>query len=77
MKKRDSMHSQQFFEYLLAGEQLISSKISDKKFYSQQNDEHGEKIVKTVEKYLASRLICDNTKVKKVQRNIFHVPSDE
>lgn len=64
-------------ESLFAGDQLISSRVSDEKFYTRRSDDDGEKIAKTVEKYSAARFICDNTKLKKVQRNIFHVPSDE
>jgi hypothetical protein len=60
-----------------AGDQLISSRVSDEHFYARRSDEEGEKIAKTVEKYSAARLICDTTKLKKVQRNIFNVPSIE
>lgn len=62
---------------MLTGDQLISSRISDDNFYNRRNDEIGEKIAKTVEMYSAARFICDNTKLKKVQRNIFLVPSPE
>lgn len=66
-----------FHFFMLAGDQLISSRISDDNFYNRRNDEVGEKIAKTVEMYSAARFICDNTKLKKVQRNIFLVPSPE
>jgi hypothetical protein len=60
-----------------AGDQLISTRMSDENFYSRRNDEHGEKIMKTVKDYSAARFICDNTKLKKVQKNIFLIPSKE
>lgn len=64
--------------FLLAGDQLISTRMSDDKFYNRRFDDViGEKIAKTVKKYSAARFICDNTKLKKVQRNIFQIPSDE
>lgn len=63
--------------YLIAGDQLISSRISDDNFYNRRSDRYGEKIAKTVEKYSATRFICDNTKQKRVQMNIFMVPSEE
>lgn len=68
------MHSHILF---LAGDQLISTRMSDEKFYNRRGDKVGEKIAKTVKQYSAARFICDNTKLKSVQRNIFHVPSDE
>jgi hypothetical protein len=61
----------------ISGDQLMISRISDENFYNRRSDNHGEKIAKTVEKYSATRFICDNTKQKKVQRNIFLVPSEE
>lgn len=51
--------------------------MSDEDFYSRRSDKDGERIAQTVEKYSAGRFLCDNTKLKKVQRNIFHIPSNE
>lgn len=77
-EKRDQMHLWwSLFRFISAGEQLISSKISDVKFYTRRYDEAGEKIMKTIKNYSAARFICDNTRLEKVQRNIFNVPSDE
>lgn len=59
------------------GDQLISSRVSDGNFYSERNSDDGEKIAKTVESYSAARFVCDTTRLKRAQRNIFQVPSEE
>lgn len=66
-----------FHKKRFEGDQLSSSRISDGGFYSRRSDKEGEKIARTVEKYSAARFICDNTKLKTVQRNIFNVPSEQ
>lgn len=75
------MNKQDKFNFLicisLLGEQLISTKISDHKFYDRTTEEHDDKIKRTIEEYTATRLLCDTTKLKKIQKNIFLVPSDE
>lgn len=48
------------------------------KFYDRKSpDDDIEKISKTVETYSPTRLLCDTTKLKKVQKNIFLLPSNE
>ena len=62
----------------LTGDQLTSTKLSDINFYDRKSsDDDIEKIAKTVENYTATRLLCDTTKLKKVQKNIFLLPSIE
>ncbi|CRL05203.1 CLUMA_CG017992, isoform A [Clunio marinus] len=61
----------------ILSDQLINSRLFDETFYNRKTDDSGEKVMKTVENYSATRFICDNTHLKMVQKNIFHIPSDE
>ncbi|XP_031620899.1 peroxidase [Contarinia nasturtii] len=58
----------------IIGEQLTNTRCSDKNFYSNLNDPIFKQFV---DNYTGAKLICDTTRLTRVPRNIFHVPSEK